>query len=176
VDTAGLILSVWSHAIHNSNFVHMVTTGYILVDLVTSDLNFVGLARANYILSPWLQSIPILSTESLYLPKSTKTSRCPYRAFGRHLRVQWNGRLVVSQICYSKKWFQGLRQTTLQKIFANFKIKRCLVPKNSLTRRRCLFLNTHHSGHVLIYFKKSYHGPRRDIRSVKPYRTEWMYK
>jgi hypothetical protein len=33
-------------------------------------------------------------------PRS-RTRRCPYRAFGRHLRVQWIGRLVVSQMCYS---------------------------------------------------------------------------
>ena len=29
-----------------------------------------------------------------------KTSRCPYRAFGRHLRVQWIGRILVSQRCH----------------------------------------------------------------------------
>jgi hypothetical protein len=28
-----------------------------------------------------------------------QTRRCPYRAFGPHLRVQWIGRLVVSQMC-----------------------------------------------------------------------------
>jgi hypothetical protein len=31
--------------------------------------------------------------------KSVSTRRCPYRAFGRHLRVQLIGRLVVSQMC-----------------------------------------------------------------------------
>jgi hypothetical protein len=44
-----------------------------------------------------------------------KTSRCPYRAFGRHLRVQWIGRLVVSQMCYSVTLCQKVK-TNYQKV------------------------------------------------------------
>jgi nucleotidyltransferase/DNA polymerase involved in DNA repair len=41
---------------------------------------------------------------------SIKTSRCPYRAFGRHLRVQGIGRLVVSQMCYSVTLCQKVKK------------------------------------------------------------------
>jgi hypothetical protein len=41
------------------------------------------------------------------------TSRCPYRAFGRYLRVQW--RLVLSQMCYSVTLCQK-EKTNCQKI------------------------------------------------------------
>jgi hypothetical protein len=43
-----------------------------------------------------------------------KTSRCPYRAFGRHYRVQW--RLVVSQMCYSVTMCQKVKKEIDKKL------------------------------------------------------------
>jgi hypothetical protein len=48
--------------------------------------------------------------------KCVKTSRCPYRAFVCHLRVQWIGRLVVSQMCYSVTLCQKVKKITVKKL------------------------------------------------------------